>query len=235
MTATTKTGSGIILYDEALVDQPRARLFAASWWREKGSIAPTRGGRGASWIIERDDGDWVLRHYQRGGAMRFLDDRYAWPGGIRRTRPWLEWRYLDDMRRCGLPVARPVAARVVRRGLIWRGDLITMRIPRARPLSAWLERRQCADVPWRAIGEMLARFHAVGAAHPDLNAHNILLQPDDAIHLIDFDRGGWASPNGAWTERNLSRLKRSLVKLAGEAAVEDVWPALLAGYRNPSY
>ncbi|HET7369649.1 MAG TPA: 3-deoxy-D-manno-octulosonic acid kinase [Gammaproteobacteria bacterium] len=234
MTATIKSGGGLILYDETLVDQPDARLFAPAYWDGQGASQPTADGRGASWIIAHADGDWVLRHYRRGGAVRFLDDRYGWPGRVARTRPWREWRYLSEMCARGLPVARPVAAQVRRSGLIWRGDLITLRIEDARPLSAWLKARDLAAPPWRDIGRTLAQFHAAGAAHPDLNAHNILIQPDDAVHLIDFDRGGWQTPGGAWAQQNLARFRRSLVKLTDEAAAAEIWPALMAGYaENP--
>ncbi|HET6656187.1 MAG TPA: 3-deoxy-D-manno-octulosonic acid kinase [Gammaproteobacteria bacterium] len=230
MTATTKSKGRLILYDETLVDQPDGRLFTPDYWGEQGALLPTADGRGASWIIAHADEDWVLRHYRRGGAVRFLGDRYGWPGSTARTRPWREWHYLNEMRARALPVARPVAAQVRRSGLIWRGDLITLRIHEARPLSAWLKVRDLQSPPWRAIGQTLARFHSAGAAHPDLNAHNILIQPDESVHLIDFDRGGWQRPGGAWAQQNLQRLKRSLIKLTDESAIADAWRELLSGY-----
>jgi hypothetical protein len=55
------------------------------------------------------------------------------------------------------------------------------------------------------------------------------------VHLIVFDRGALAAP-GSWRERNLARLRRSLVKLGGLGPEPDAapgWQALLEGYRAP--
>jgi 3-deoxy-D-manno-octulosonic acid kinase len=77
--------------------------------------------------------------------------------------------------------------------------------------------------------------HGAGADHPDLNAHNVLIGPDGAIHLIDFDRGRLREP-GAWRLRNLDRLRRSIAKIAGESAVRRAlpqrWAMLEAGYES---
>lgn len=236
MIATLKSGrGGLIVYDETLLGQPAPELFSPAYWRARGSLQVTAGGRGASWIVARDAGDWVLRHYRRGGGMRWLGDRYAWPGAAARTRPFREWRYLGEMHARGLPVPRPVAAHVNRTGLIYRGALITARIAPAEPLAAYLPDRLAA-VPWEAVGRVLYDFHAQGAMHPDLNAHNILLGPNAEVHLIDFDRGGWRRVGGGWAAQNLARLQRSLLKIGGETLFEPVrnraWPALLAGYRS---
>lgn len=234
-TVEINRGGVIILYDQTLLDHPRPELFSAAYWRTQGQVRQAAGGRGATWFIVRDDTDWVLRRYRRGGRVQFLGDRYLWPGSVSRTRPFRECRYLAEMAERGLPVPRPVAARVERRGLIYRGDLITERVPAARPLSGWLP-ADTAAAPWEAVGQVLARFHAAGAAHPDLNAHNILIGPDAAVHLIDFDRGGWRRPGSDWARQNLARFKRSLLKIAGDTgapAIEShAWPALLDGYRK---
>ena len=47
----------------------------------------------------------------------------------------------------------------------------------------------------------------------DLNAHNILIQSNEKIFLIDFDKGRLLSQGNAWKTKNLMRLRRSLLKL----------------------
>lgn len=230
---TLKTGNGcVMLYDAGLIDHPEPALFSAGHWHGRDSVRPA-GGRGGTWFITSGGSDWVLRRYRRGGAMRWLGDRYL-RTGAEHSRPFREWRYLNSMRARNLPVPRPVAALVEPAGPWYRGALITQRIAPAVPLAAWLQKGEAGAAPWMAVGRTLALFHASGAAHPDLNAHNILVGAEQDIHLIDFDRGGWREPGGAWARRNLERLKRSLFKLAtadDRARIgTGIWPELLRGY-----
>jgi len=53
-------------------------------------------------------------------------------------------------------------------------------------------------------------LHAAGADHADLNAHNILLDGDGVVSVIDFDRGRLRN-GGSWMRRNLARLQRCLL------------------------
>ena len=133
MTARTlSAGPTTILYDDTLVSHADDALFTPS------EHAVAAGGRGAAWVIRGGEEDWVLRHYRRGGLpARFLADTYIW-NGLERTRPWREWRLLAELHSRGLPVPRPVAARVQRKGLGYRGDLITRRIPAAHSLAELL-------------------------------------------------------------------------------------------------
>jgi 3-deoxy-D-manno-octulosonic acid kinase len=178
-----------------------------------------------------------LRHYRRGGFIaRLSTDRYAWQGE-QRVRAFAEWRILGELARRGLPVPRPVAARYQRSGLLYRCDLITERIPDARPLSALLASAPVAEHTWQEVGAAVARLHAAGADHADLNAHNILVNSSGAVSVIDFDRGRLRSP-GAWVHGNLARLRRSLAKVTRRLPADRysaaAWHWVLAGYaRSP--
>jgi 3-deoxy-D-manno-octulosonic acid kinase len=219
------SGTEVILYDDTLLDHADAALFTPP-----ASATSAVGGRGSAWILDRGgSGQWVLRHYRRGGVPgRMVRDRYLWMG-LGLSRPWREWRLLDSLYKEGLPVPQPVAARVERRGLFYRGDLITRRIPGASSLAERLT-GDSARIPWASIGRCLHRFHQAGVCHADLNAHNVLLDASDTVYLIDFDRGT-RREGGAWTSGNLARLKRSLDKLSGEGGFNlTAWGALLEGY-----
>ena len=222
-----------MLYDASRVGNASPALFDANAWHAQGALAAAGAGRGSAYFIDAGDRQWVLRHYRRGGwAARFSADAYFW-SGEERTRPFREWRLLRELHAAALPVPVPVAARYCRRGLTYRGDLITERIPNARPLSALLQMGPLPVSTWRDVGKCIRRFHAAGVCHADLNAHNILLDDSQRVYVVDFDRGSRRAP-GAWRAANLARLKRSLLKicrdLPGDRLENGVWTALADGY-----
>lgn len=226
------TTSGAMLGDGA-----SEAMFEPAFWEARGALTATDAGRGSAWFVAAPGGHWVLRHYRRGGlAARLSPDRYLWCGE-RRVRAFAEWRLLAELSRRGLPVPRPVAARYRRSGCLYRCDLITERIPEARPLSAWLAAAALEEGAWRGVGAAVASLHAAGADHADLNAHNVLLDPGGRVSIIDFDRGRLRGP-GPWSARNLERLHRSLRKIArglpaGRFTAGN-WRSLLEGYGAPA-
>ncbi|MEF8982620.1 3-deoxy-D-manno-octulosonic acid kinase [Thiohalorhabdus sp.] len=233
---TRSTGGAHILYDAAILRNPERELWPAGNGDEPGpAAAPEAAGRGAVRTRTLADGrEVVVRHYRRGGWMaRLCRDRYL-PLPLARTRPWREWHLLARLFRLGLAVPRPVAARVVPAGPTYRGDLATERLPGARTLGEALTGAALPAPTWRRIGATLRRFHDAGADHADLNAHNILLDAEGGVYLVDFDGGRMRRPGRRWQRRNLRRLRRSLAKLGGRIAdfrfTEADWSALLAGY-----
>lgn len=242
-----------MLYDPRHVHQPDAALFDTARWRGLGALTAADRGRGGAWFLRPQVAgtlaaappaeEWVLRHYLRGGVVaRWVADRYLWRGE-EATRPFRELRLTAALHAAGLPVPHPVAARYERSGWTYRADLLTVRIPDAVPLS-----RHLAEWPstvWPAVGECLRRFHAAGAWHADLNAHNILVVGGSAadgaapqVWVIDWDRGRLLHPaqrSRTAYRGNLLRLQRSLQKLALEAGwraadASDAWSALEAAY-----
>jgi 3-deoxy-D-manno-octulosonic acid kinase len=234
------TSTGAVLVDErSLAGLPSPNTespFEPAFWAARGELADVAAGRGAAWFVA-ESGRWVLRHYRRGGwVSRWSADRYLW-GGEARVRSFAEWRLLALLHARGLPVPRPVAARYRRTGPWYRCDLITERVAGAQPLSAALMQEPLTEGAWRAIGAAVARLHAAGADHADLNAHNILVSGSGAISVIDFDRGRLRTPGTgrAWAGSNLRRLHRSLGKIARfmppDRFTAAAWDWLLAGYR----
>src|SRR5690606_4980321 len=76
-------------------------------------------------------------------------------------------------------------------------------------------------------------FHDHGVHHPDLTAHNILLDSSGRTFLVDFDNAKIRAP-GPWREAGLARLGRSLREVALETGgefAERGWRELEAGYR----
>ena len=191
-------------------------------------------GRGGAFFLEIASRRWVARPYRRGGLVAIVSrDRYLWTVE-ERVRSFREWRTLAALRALALPVPRPIAARYRRDRWSYRADLITERIENAEPFSARLERETVSLTIWMAIGRCLRRLHDAGAYHADLNAHNLLIDANDAIYVVDFDRGAVRSA-GAWRDANLARLYRSLRKISVTLPADRFslteWEALLAAYR----
>jgi 3-deoxy-D-manno-octulosonic acid kinase len=213
--------AGAILYDQALGADP-GTFFDRQALAAQQALVDARGGRGSVAYIRREGREFVLRQYLRGGIpARIARDRYLWLGE-ERTRPFREFRLLAALLQLGLPVPRPVAARYLRTGLTYRGELVTERLPGAESLAGrWLAGRT-RDADWREAGRCIRRFHDAGAQHADLNANNIMLDDRGNVWLLDFDRGRLRKP-GPWRERSLERLGRSLEKLSRMASPDDDW------------
>ena len=232
------TATGVMLADPDGIGNARLgaseALFDPKFWQSRGELAAVSGGRGSAWFVGSAANPGVLRHYRRGGFIaRISEDRYWW-SGEERVRSFAEWRLLLKLAQRGLSVPKPVAAFYRRDGLTYRCDLITERIAHTQSLSAVLGAGPLAESSWRAIGVAIARLHREGVDHADLNAHNILLGPGGRVSIVDFDRGRVREP-GAWTARNLERLKRSLEKISATLPPERFalahWNELLAGYQ----
>jgi len=231
-----RTDNSMIVYDDALLDHVDAGLFAAPTDVTDQSGIGAPAGRGRTLFKTVAGRECVLRHYYRGGMIRSLsEDSFVWAGRDH-TRPFREWRLLAELRRRELPVPLPVAARCVRRGLFYTADLITERLPGVDSLAVRLGTGTMNNELWRAVGATIARFHAQRVFHADLNAHNIQLNDDNHIYLLDFDRGRIMPHSGRWGGRNLQRLHRSLEKVCRQSAgsfSNRNWATLLAGYAAP--
>jgi 3-deoxy-D-manno-octulosonic acid kinase len=236
-----QAGSVYLIHDSELAQAPEPWMFDPEALRERGlSLGLGDDGRGRVLFFDPplpgSGGQWVLRHYLRGGSVaRILGDRYLWTG-LSRSRPFREFALIAAMRDEGLPVPRPVAARLQRSGPHYRADLVTQRIPDARSLDARLRDGRLAAGAWRRIGACVRRFHDAGYCHADLNSRNILIDVCDRVWLLDWDRGRWR-PQGSWREANLARLRRDLEKRLGLHAhwhfSEPDFDHLRAGYRDP--
>ncbi len=216
--------------DAGLIRDVRLTPDVARALFETEGVELAQRGRGAIRIVDCALGRAVVRHYRRGGLIaRLSRDWFIWTG-IEATRPLREFRITRRLYAAGMPVPEAIAARYVRVGLGYRADLVTLLVPQSSTLA---ERLQDAaeDVDWAALGDMLARFHAQGLWHADLNAHNILIDGDGRLRLIDFDRARWVAPFAASLRGNLDRLARSLRKLGHAQCVDGhAWRQLLDAY-----
>ena len=225
-----KKGKQHILYDAALIEHPDDALFSP---KVEETRLKTAEGRGDAVFFEYHGHHFVLKHYHRGGLVaRLSNDRYL---GCRPefTRAFKEWRLLSHLQTLSLPAPIPVAANVVKKGLFYRADLVTVEITNASTLADLLLKGELRDEQWQSVGACIRQFHNNDIYHADLNARNILIN-DDGVHLIDFDKSAIRYLGDAWKNSNLTRLKRSLLKFKSKPEyfyfTEDDWKSLLSGY-----
>lgn len=230
------SGNRFILYDADRIPHPEALPFDH---RQSEHAQPLVGeGRGGVWRIRVDELDAVLREYRRGGMVRHMvHASYLWTG-LESTRAFREFRLLAELHSEGLPVPAPLATRVVRTALWYRAELLTEWLPGARSLVALLSLGEFDEATWARIGATLRRLHDAGVDHADLNAHNILMDGEGRVFMVDLDRGRRRRAGGRWQRANLARLRHSLEKVhaTGRALyyTRRGWRALLSGYRDPA-
>ncbi|MFZ2508005.1 MAG: 3-deoxy-D-manno-octulosonic acid kinase [Steroidobacteraceae bacterium] len=204
---------GAILFDPQRVDDPGWELFDRDRWRRRGALTAHTGGRGSIHFIEDRGRHWALRRYLRGGIVASLVRERFLYFGENRTRSFRELRLLAALLEKGLPVPAPVAAVYRRESCTYVAELITDRLVGAASLTEMLRAGRMNEWRWAEIGRCLRRFHDAGVQHADLTANNIMLGEPAGVWVLDFDRGRLREP-GAWRERVLDRLSRSLAKVS---------------------
>lgn len=236
---THKQKSLAIVYDANLKDVPDVEFFSVDFWRSRQALSGEAVGRGSAWFIDTAFGPVVLRQYLRGGWVAKISRQSYFFTTVSRSRPFREYHLLAALHELGLPVPRPVAALCEHHGIISTGALMTARIPSAETLADKLPGRNgdldSAEDFWESIGKCIRRFHDAGVWHADLNARNILLNADQQVFLIDFDRARFTPGEAVNGKNNLERFKRSLSKFwpAGELpALQQAWIRLMAGYNG---
>lgn len=224
------------LYNSEAITHFSQAFFSPEYWQANQAIEGTATGRGTTYFVKHEDAHWVLKHYYRGGLIGKLNkDSYLFTN-IEATRAVKEFRLLQWMYANGLPVPTPIACQIKKGLLTYQADIITSRIEQARDLVSILQTEVVDEATWQKIGQTIAKFHQLGVYHDDLNCHNILVNEQGDIYLIDFDRGDQRLPDKTWQQANLDRLLRSfnkeLNRLPNFHWQESQWQALLKGYQS---
>ncbi len=174
----------------------------------------------------------ALRHYHRGGLFgKIVRDQYLFLS-LERTRSYAEFTLLQKLRGAGVNVPRPIAARVEQTGLFYRADLLSEKISEASDLVDKLQIERLSGDNYKKIGLEIRKMHDVGVNHTDLNIHNILLDSEGKVWIIDFDKCKQQSGQ-KWKESNLNRLLRSFNKEKLKNNIhwnEEEFTSLLNGY-----
>ena len=225
----------VIRYDADILPNINAGVFDVDFLRSNGFWLASTQGRSQAHFFTQEDREMVLRHFHRGGLVGRVNSDLFLRTAPHNSRGFREFDLLGVMHAKGLPVPRPVAARYVPAGLFYRADIITERIPTARPMADVMREKHLSGDVWLDVGAAIKTMHNHLIYHSDLNARNILIDADDHVWIIDFDKCNERTA-GPWMQGNLDRLKRSLIKTKTQFAVfhwtEEDWENLLSGYNN---
>ena len=224
----------VIWFDQSLIENATNEIFYPEYWRRQDKILGQAKGRGITWFVQTNQLAAALRHYHRGGVFgKVIRDSYLFTG-FENTRPAQEFALLQYLHKNGMSVPRPIAARAVKSGICYRGDILVEKINDAQDLVAILKQTALTAEDYQQIGAIIKKMHQLQVCHSDLNIHNILLDKQGKFWTIDFDK--CAKQTGdSWKQANLERLLRSFNKELKRENIhwrQSDWRYLLEGYHQ---
>ena len=206
----------IFSFDRTFND--KSNFFKPKFWQTQKRIIGTAKGRGTTYFLQTEDYlgvNCALRHYYRGGLWgKFNKDRYYF-SSLKKTRSFAEFYLLQHLYEAGLPVPKPIAARVQKGklGICYQADILTEKIENARNLSLLLQATPLPKEIWTQIGKLIRQ----------------------QCWLLDFDKCTIRSGN-SWKADNLNRLHRSFTKEIKRMKIQFTkqnWADLIAAYNQP--
>ncbi|MEZ9761372.1 3-deoxy-D-manno-octulosonic acid kinase [Vibrio splendidus] len=209
---TLSSNNQVIWFDESLISpQMVKQAFKVEYWQQQNKIIGSATGRGTTWFVELPSMQAALRHYRRGGLFgKLVEDSYIYIGD-ENTRSYQEFELLNRLKEFGVNVPRPIAARVVKNGFIYTADLLSEKVPNARDLVTILQESALPKEMYQKIGLEVRKMHAAQVNHTDLNIHNILIDEQGKVWIIDFDKC-FQKQGESWKQDNWNRLLRSFKK-----------------------
>lgn len=207
----TKQGNTCVWYDESLLKESPLDVFEPTFWQEQNKVIGQAKGRGITWFVQTATVPAALRHYRRGGLFgKLVSDHYLFTGW-ETSRPYKEMQVLSHLIHADVNVPRPIAARVVKRNFCYQADLLSEKIADATDLFTLLTTSQVDDRVLKRVGQEIRKMHNANVNHTDLNIHNILIDKNDKVWIIDFDKC-CVDSSSTYEEENISRLWRSFEK-----------------------
>lgn len=233
MLKTVEQNKHYIIFDDSLISEDIECCFDAQFWQTNGKIIGSAQGRGTTWFIQLDKMQAALRHYRRGGLFgKLISDHYIFTGW-KKTRAVAEFHLLQTLNKAGVNVPKPIGARVKKRNFCYQADLLSEKIPDAQDLVTILQQRTLTQLEYSAIADQIKKMHQAQVNHTDLNVHNILLDKQGKVWIIDFDKC-YQQVGELWKERNLQRLLRSFNKELNKRQIQwqlSDWELLSQAYK----
>jgi 3-deoxy-D-manno-octulosonic acid kinase len=166
-------------------------------------------------------GSIVVKHYRRGGIRQHLINQWYLKLGPTRCRR--EYELLNTVRGLAIDAPDPVAF-VYRGKLFYRGWLVTRQIPQAISLARLASRQvRRAQRVMPAVIEQISILIRHRIVHADLHPGNVVVDKEDRVFLVDFDKGYMFSGNPKkLRDRYQNRWQRAVVKHQLPSVLNDM-------------
>lgn len=208
---TFETKDCKVWFDESLLKESPKDSLDIDFWSRKNQVSGSSEGRGTTWFVSTNILEAALRHYRRGGLLgKLIKDNYLFFGWCN-TRSFKEFQLLSLLSNRGVNVPRPIAARAIKSGISYKADLLSEKISHSKDLFSILLTDKLSSAMYKKIGIEIRKMHDEQVNHIDLNIHNLLIDKDDKVWIIDFDKCHVKSGEN-WKKENISRLLRSFNK-----------------------
>jgi 3-deoxy-D-manno-octulosonic acid kinase len=170
------------------------------------------GGRTSATPAQLDGiGTVVIKHYRRGGLMRyFIKRRYLKFG---KTRAQREFELLDIVGTLGINVPQPIA--YAHRGrLFYRAWLVTREIHQPLSLARLsLQDEKKTSTAMKSVIGQISLLIQNDILHVDLHPGNVVVDAAGKVYLLDFDKGSVYHGNRQKLKnRYLTRWRRAVTK-----------------------
>ncbi len=152
------------------------------------TAASALGGRAAIASTQLEGiGSVVVKHYFRGGLVRYISKRRYLKWG--KTRCQKEFELLQKVRRLGINAPEPIAF-AYRGVLFYQGWLITREIQHHQTLVqiSHANEQHVRRVMKEVVGHVSTLIKN-SILHPDLHPGNVIVDNQNQVYLLDFDKG----------------------------------------------
>ena len=178
----------------------------------KNSVHSALGGRTSITVTRLQGiGSVVIKYYRRGGVIRYLmKKRYVKFG---KTRCQIEYELLQKVRSLGINAPEPVAFAYKGR-LFYQCWLVTREIQNHQTLvQISRSNEEQARMAMKAVVKQVSMLIKNKILHADLHPGNVIVDNQNQVYLLDFDKGGIFHGNkNALRTRYLHRWNRAIQK-----------------------
>ena len=192
--------------------EPQLRTLTGLFQHPDPTGVSALGGRAAVAPARLDGiGSVVIKHYRRGGLMRyFIKHRYLKFG---KTRAQREFELLNVVGTLGINIPDPIVY-AYRGHLLYRTWLVTREIHQPLTLARLsLQDKEKTCTAMESVIEQISSLIQNDILHVDLHPGNVVVDAAGKVYLLDFDKGSVCHGNRRKLKnRYLTRWQRAVSK-----------------------